>query len=266
MGKSVKICGLCNKNESVDSHLIPKATYRIVVTKSKSNNPVLIKGNKIVKTSDQVRSHFLCNTCEGRLNKYGENHVFRYTYKKTGNFKLQEILKKLSPESEIDNALVYSGNKIPNIKIDHFVHFAAGIFWKASAGKWYFLREPLKNNQLGNKYEEQLGKFLKGDSLFPDNMVLTMSVSNENEPFQSVIFPVHEKQNGIFQHRFYIPGIEFILRVGNLIPKSIKEKSISHTSGGAFFFEHLDNSPLIREAKEYSRIKMEKLKKINKGV
>ncbi len=251
MGKSINICGLCQNNESVDSHLIPKASYRTVAAKSKSNNPVLTIGDKSVKTSSQVRSYFLCNTCEARLNDYGENHVLRYTYEKSGNFKLQEILKKLSPEFKIDNALAYSGNKIPDIKIDHFVHFAAGIFWKASAGKWYFLKEPLKNNQLGNKYEEQLGKFLKGDSLFPENMALTMSVSNEDEPFPIVIFPEHEKRDGFFQHRFYIPGIEFILWVGNLIPKKIKEISISHTSGGAFFSEHLDNSPLIRDVKKH---------------
>jgi hypothetical protein len=251
MGKSINICGLCRNNESVDSHLIPKASYRTVAAKSISNNPVLTTGDKSVKTSIQVRSHFLCKTCEDRLNDNGENHVLKYTYEKYGNFKLQEILKKLSPEFKSDNALVYSGNKIPNIKIDHFVHFAVGIFWKSSAGKWYFLREPLKNNQLGNKYEEQLGKFLMGDSLFPENMVLTMSVSNEKDPFPIVIFPEHEKRDGFFQHRFYIPGIEFILWVGKLIPKNIKKISISHTSGGAFFFEHLDNSPLIRYYKKH---------------
>lgn len=41
IGKSISICGLCQKNESVDSHLIPKATYQTVAAKSKSNNPVL---------------------------------------------------------------------------------------------------------------------------------------------------------------------------------------------------------------------------------
>lgn len=92
-------------------------------------------------------------------------------------------------------------------------------------------------------------------------MVLTMSISNENEPFPIVIFPEHEKRDGFFQHRFYILGIEFILWVGNLIPKSIKEISISHTSGGAFFFEHLDNSPLIREAKKHLKNNAEKLRK-----
>ncbi len=263
MEKSVSICSLCKDNKPVDSHLLPKATYQIVVNTSKSNNPVLIKADKVVQTSAQVRSSFLCSTCEGQLNKYGENHVLRYTYKKAGNFKLQEILNKLTPEYEIDNALVYSGNKIPNIKIDHFVHFASRIFWKASVGKWYFLKQPLKNNQLGNKYEEQLGKFLKGDSSFPENMVLTMFISNDNEPFPIIIFPEHEKRDGFFQHRFYIPGIEFVLWVGNLIPKSIKEISISHTSGGAFFFEHLDNSPLIRDAKKQLKNNTEKLKAIN---
>jgi hypothetical protein len=256
MEKSISICGLCNENEPVKSHLIPKSTYRVVATKSKSNNPVLIRRDKSVKTSDQVWSSFLCTTCEHRLNEYGENHVLRNTYKKSGKFKLQEILKKSSPEYEIDNTLVYSGNKIPSVKIDHFVHFAAGIFWKASAGKWCFLREPLKNNQLGNKYEEQLGKFLKGESLFPENMALTMSVSREIEPFPSIIFPVHEKRQGFFEHLFYIPGIEFILWVGNLIPDHIKEISISQTSGGAFFFEHLDNSPITRSLKKYLKNKL----------
>lgn len=168
MRKSIFVCGLCKENEPVDSHLIPKATYRIIATKSRSNNPILVKGEKIVTTSNQVRSSFLCGKCEGRLSEYGEDHVLRYTYRSSGNFKCQEILENLSPEYESDNAMVYLGNKIPEIKINHFVHFAAGVFWKASAGQWNFLREPLRNNQLGNKYEEQLGKFLKGDSLFPE--------------------------------------------------------------------------------------------------
>jgi hypothetical protein len=255
MGKSINICGLCQNNESVDSHLIPKASYRTVTAKSISNNPVLTIGDKSVKTSIQVRSHLLCKDCEARLNENGETHVLRYTYEKSGNFKLQEILKKLSPDGKIDNALVYSGSKIPDIKIDHFVHFAAGIFWKASAGKWYLLRKLPDNTQLGNKYEKQLGEFLKGNSLFPKNMALTMSVSNEDEPFPIVIFPKHQKYNGYFQHRFYIPGIEFVLWVGNLIPKNIKEISISNTSGGAFFFVHLDNSPLIRDVKKHLKTK-----------
>ncbi|MCD4742289.1 MAG: hypothetical protein K8R67_07425 [Desulfobacteraceae bacterium] len=253
MRTSVKTCGLCKENASVDSHFIPKATYRIVATKSKSNHPVLIKGNKIVKTSAQVRSYFLCKDCEGRLNDLGENHVFRYTYKKTGHFKLQKILKKLSPDFKSDSALVYSVNKISKIKIDHFVHFAAGIFWKASAGEWSFLKKTLKNHQLGNMYEEQLGKFLMGDSSFPENMAITMSVSNEREPIPIVIFPWHERRDGFFVHHFYIPGIEFILWAGNLIPKHFKETSISNPLGGAIF---LGNSSITREAKEYSKAKL----------
>lgn len=264
MGKSICVCGLCKKNKPVDSHLIPKAIYRIVVTESKSHNPLSVKGNKIVRTSDQVWSSLLCKTCEGRLSEHGEDHVLRYTYRESGNFKFQKILKQLPPEYEIDNALVYSGNKIPKIKINHFVHFASGVFWKASVGKWNFLREPLQNNQLGEKYEEQLRKFLKGDSAFPENMVLTMSISNETKPFPIVIFPDHEKRRGFFQHRFYIPGIEFILWAGNLIPKIIKEISISDPTGGAFFFEHLDNSPLVRAAKNHLKNNAEKLNKYRK--
>lgn len=261
MKKLNKLCRLCKKYETVDSHLIPKATYRIIATTSKSNNPILLKGEKNLRTSAQVKSHLLCSKCEGRLSTYGENHVFRYTYRQSGKFKFQDILENLSPEFKTENALVYSGSGIPEIKTEHFVHFAAGVFWKASVGKWFFLKEKLKNNQLGNKYEEQLSRFLIGDCPFPENLVLTMSISNESEPLPIVIFPQYEKRDGYFQHRFYIPGIEFILWAGNLVPKEIKDISISHISGGAFFYEHLDNSPLIRMAKLYLKNNKEQLKK-----
>jgi len=164
---------------------------------------------------------------------------------------MQEILKGMRPEFEMDNSLVFSGNKILKIKISHFVHFAAAVFWKASAGKWNFLRTKLSNNQLGKKYEKQFREFLLGLSQFPENAVLTMSVSNEKEPFPIVILPQYYKYDGYFQHRFYIPGIEFILWVGNLVPESQKNISISHSAGGALFFECLDNSPLIKETKGY---------------
>lgn len=265
--KTLKLCSLCKKQRTlVKSHLIAKSIYKIIANASFSRSPVLTNGQKSVKTSNQVTSHFLCTSCEGRLSKYGEDHVLRYTYRDASKFRFQEILEGLSPEFKMDNALVFSGNKVPKIKISHFVHFAAGVFWKASAGKWNFLGKQLNNKQLGKKYERQFREFLLGLSQFPENAVLTMSVSNEKEPFPIVIFPRYYKHDGYFQHRFYIPGIEFILWVGNLVPKNQKGISISHSAGGAFFFGTLDNSPLIRDVKQHLKNNAEKLKKTNKRV
>lgn len=266
MGIIIGQCGLCKEQKTLlNSHLIPQSFYKILVNKSLSTSPVLIKGGKenvFVKTSKQVKAHFLCCSCELRLSKHGEDHVLRHTYRDASKFKLQEILNGTRPEFEMDNSLVFSGNKILKIKISQFVHFAAGVFWKASAGKWNFLRTKLSNNQLGMKYEKQFREFLLGLSQFPENAVLTMSVSNEKEPFPIVIFPKYYKYDGYFQHRFYIPGIEFILWVGNLVPESQKNISISHSAGGAFFFECLDNSPLLKETKEYLRNNVGKLRKV----
>jgi hypothetical protein len=78
-----------------------------------------------------------------------------------------------------------------------------------------------------------------------------MSVSNEKKPFPIVIFPRRYKKDGFFEHRFYIPGIEFILWIGNLVPEVHKSISISHSAGGAFFSECLDGSPFIEEAKKH---------------
>ncbi len=261
VGKTLKLCGLCKKQRTlVESHLIPKSIYKIIVNKSLSQSLVLSIGKKSVKTSRQVKSHFLCRSCEEILSTNGETHVLRYIYRDASKFRFQEILRSSSPEFESDDALVFSGNKIPKIKIGDFVHFAAGVFWKASVGKWNFLDEQLDNNQLGKKYEKQFGEFLLGSSQFPRNAVLTMSVSSDKDPFPISIFPNCYKHDGYFQHRFYIPGIEFILWVGNIVPRNQQEISISHSAGGAIFFETLDNSPLIKEVKGFLKNNMEKNK------
>ena len=266
MSKMLDQCGMCkNQKALVESHLIPKSIYKIIVEKSISRSPVSIKGGKFVKTSNQVKAYFLCSCCEAKLSKYGEDHVLRYTYRDAGKFEFQETLEGIKPEFEMDSALVFSGSKIPKIKISHFVHFAAGVFWKASAGKWKFLGKQLANNQLGKKYENQFREFLLGSSQFPEKAVLTMSVSNEKEPFSIAIFPNYCKHDGYFQHRFYIPGIEFILWVGNIVPKDLKNISISHSAGGAFFYECLDNSPLVKEAKGFLKENVRKLRKVTKS-
>lgn len=259
-------CGMCKAQKAlVESHLIPKSIYRIIVRKSISRSPVSIKGGKFVKTSNQVKAHFLCSCCEAKLSKHGEDHVLRYTYRDAGEFKFQETLVGIKPEFEMDSTLVFSGSKIPKIKISHFVHFAAGVFWKASAGKWKFLGKQLANNQLGKKYENQFREFLLGSSQFPEKAVLTMRVSNERNPFPIAIFPNCYKHNGYFQHRFYIPGIEFILWVGNIVPEKVKSISMSHSTGGAFFYECLDNSTLIKEVKEFLKDNVKELRKATKS-
>ncbi len=269
MTKINEKCGLCLKNSDlVESHLIPQSIYKIIVQESlKLNNPLLIKGNKKLATSKQVKSTFLCPKCEGRLSNFGEDHVLRNIYRKPKEFRLQTILKGLKPIEKVDGSLVYCGNKLPNIKIDHFLHFASGIFWKTSAGKWTFLGEKLNSKTLGNKYEDKFRKYLLGNEKFPENAILTMKVSNEKSPFPVCIFPHANKINGLFHHRFYIPGIEFILRVGNLIPNEQKAFSLSNTSGGLIFFESLDNSNFINAAKKYmkrKRVPLGKLKKLVK--
>ena len=267
MNQIIGQCGLCKKQKALmESHLIPKSVYKIVVTKSSSNNPVLVKGGKSKKTSKQVKSHFLCSCCEKRLSKYGEDHVLKYTYRDTGRFIFQNILEGIVHEREMDGALVFVGSKIPKIKINHFIHFALGVFWKASAGKWKFLGQQLVNNQLGKRYETQFREFLLGTSQFPENAILTVSISNKKEPFPIAIFPIRYKHDGYFQHRFYIPGIEFILWVGNLIPNKNKDISISQPSGGAFFFEDLDKSPLLIKAKQYLKGKTNNFKMTSKSL
>lgn len=244
-------CGLCKKNNNiVDSHLISRSIYKTLNEMSYSiNQPILLNQKKAISISEQISSYFLCNACEQRLSKLGEDHVIRYIYKGKNKFKIHDILKENKPTEKVEKTFWYRSNQISTINFDHFLHFASGVFWKASAGSWNFLGNSLLNNKIGKKYQEQFRKYLLGDCPFPDKAALTMTVSNEIEPPNCIIFPQRCKCEGIFQHRFYIPGVEFVLWIGNLISNDIKNISLSHSSGGCILSNSLSKSTLINTAK-----------------
>jgi len=93
----------------------------------------------------------------------------------------------------------YAAVRNPEIKPDKLIHFALGMFWKASVHSWKGgVREPLIDV---GPYRETVRKFVRGEIPFPERMALTIgavtarkrdrlprSLSRERNCLSSVLF------------------------------------------------------------------------------
>ena len=61
-------------------------------------------------------------------------------------------------------------------KFEKLVYFSGSIFWRACLNGWRFAKRPTMPLQVG-PYEEELRRFLLGDSAFPANILLIVSAS-----------------------------------------------------------------------------------------
>jgi len=102
---------------------------------------------------------------------------------------------------------------VPSIEVDQLIHFAVSVFWRAGAWTWNALDHGSQID-LG-PYQERFRRFLLGEESFPERAVLIGNISNNPQPHVGAIFPFSNRVNGVWQHRFSIPGMAFWLHLGH---------------------------------------------------
>ena len=232
----MKKCGLCKLSKTLkDSHLMPKSIYRILKKAFDGNSLVVSDPEKesIFYSDSQIKAYFLCEECEEKFNRYGENIVIPQCFKGSSEFIL---LDKISSAAQF---LRNGSEKWINPKIEdnfddqEYLYFAASIFWRASAwptgtGKYKGL--------LGAKYEEEFRKFLMGEKGFPENAYLAVFADRAADKVPIIIFPSSTKKHGYHHHVFYIPGVKFSLILGAKVD-NVKKLSIQGKTK-IFFVEY----------------------------
>lgn len=204
--RPVDICKLCLLEKALcESHLMPKGLYRFC--RVADCDPVLIT-NKIMRpTSRQTKRYLLCEGCEQLLNRNGEDWVLPKLATIEGEFPFYSLLQKQNPLFDEPNAIAYAVSNNADIDRGKLIHFALGIFWKASVHSWKQGSTAPRIN-LGLQSED-LRKFLKGEGGFPQNMALILEVSPP--PVGAIVFthPVRSINPEMFF--FYVPGMFFRL-------------------------------------------------------
>jgi hypothetical protein len=228
--KVVGTCKLCLKSsvELRDSHLLPKAGYRLLRKSQGNESPVVMKPDVSIVKDEQVRGNVFCGDCEALLSKNGENWILRNCHRPNEGFALKSALDVLQPEHDDGaNLTVYSATRAPDIDFGKIVYFASSVFWRASVHQWKSAGHELKAPRLGRIYEEQFRSYLMGHRPFPNNATLWLSIITEEGFWNFFTFPYGDREDGYWRSHFQFMGLSFDLFLGNLVPRDLRRFCLS---------------------------------------
>jgi len=208
-------CSLCLEDkELVKSHLIPRAMYDYCRTAD--SEPVLMTTEVIMQTSRQLQDHLLCKLCEDVLNVGGEQWLLPLLARIDQTFPLLGIVEKFPPDQVDGEWKGYAAFRNPEIEVDKLIHFAMGVYWKASVHSWTgSSREP--RIELG-PYREKVRTFLRGETSFPKHMALVVGILPRDKALISFNQPYRASAEGYHNFVFYVPGVQFIVSAGKQMP------------------------------------------------
>jgi hypothetical protein len=217
-------CLLCLRTgELRESHFVPKALYRMVRAGSRGAHPLQITADGKRQTSRQAVQRILCHDCEQRFSTNGENWVLKHCYRGRDVFRLRRLLEQSKPVHADSEALVYSAPSVSGLGVESLVYFCISVMWRASVTDWWVSGRKYESISLGSRYQEQLRRYLLGETELPETAAVVVIVSGLNRPVLAFNFPVSYRLEFCHSHRFHIPGMTFLLGVGGRVSKDFGE-------------------------------------------
>jgi hypothetical protein len=218
------VCRMCLElKELVNSHFMPSALYDYC--RDGEHRPIRVGGGLLIPTDRQTQWPLLCKDCEAVLSRGGEDWVLDKLATWERNFPLYDILNKGIPVFIEDGLAIYETMGNPEMKPMKLVHFALGIFWKASVHSWRKGEiEPWI--ELG-EYSNKIRLWLLGKGEFPAFLYLVVSLSRPeraqiamNEPYEGI-------RTDWRAHFLPVPGVLFMLNIGKTVDESMRAISIN---------------------------------------
>ncbi len=242
-------CELCfSQGSLIDSHFMPNSAYKIVKQVSQAV-PIVINGEIAMQADKQVKDYLLCTICEERFSKSGESWVMANCFRGDNNFKLKSLLEGREALKDTGNFKVYSAASIKEIDTEKLVYFASSIIWRGAVHQWRMLSKPLTVLEIGPKYKEELRCYLLGQSLFPRNAVVWVSVILNPDLSSTFVPPYGEKdkEKMFWKYHFTLLGITFTFLLGNRI-EPLARQMCTYRSPEKFIYSGTDvGDNLIRD-------------------
>lgn len=213
-------CALCLKPRPLcQSHLIPAFIHRLL---KKDQQLVVMASDNTFPTSKEICQRLLCADCEIRFGR-AEKFCSEVFMQADGQFPLRDVLRGAEVIAEDRRSSVKRGTVLGDEQVHKLTYFALSVFWRGSVTKWKYERRELKKNHLGEKYEELLRRYLLGEGQVPDAMSLMILLSNAPNPMPFLHAPISSRYHGYYTHHFSIPGMQFVLTVGQVRPTGCDE-------------------------------------------
>ncbi len=174
------ICALCGACGTLrHSHYLAAAFFRRLHTDGLP--PILVDANVKVHRAKQPQAYLLCDLCEDRFKRLGEDWVIDCTCKTTGSFPLRDLLLRNVPVGEMSRnvamAFWYHGARLPEIRHSEIIYFAASVFWRGCIHDWSNVDPGLSKLQFTPELANEFQQFLLGRTPFPQSAILQVEVA-----------------------------------------------------------------------------------------
>lgn len=240
-------CKLCLKHRDLQaSHLMPRALYRMARGSGTIGNQdpyvMTAKGGK--QSSHQTKDYVLCRECEQRFSTNGEYYVMRLVTKRNGQFPLMEILARVAPTKTGRDWKAYSSADTPNIDREKMAYVAISVFWRASVHTWEQVDGKKIRIDLGKKYNEEVRKYLLGESPVPKNASLQVVACSDLINQNSFFLPQENQKVKDRSVVFLARGMLFFFRMSNALTGFQRRLSIVNEPQGWITTRNCQDRPV----------------------
>ena len=218
-------CRMClHEKTLVRSHLMPAALYDYC--RKGEHRPIKVGGGVVIPTDRQTQDYLLCGDCEEVLNTGGERWILGKLATWERSFPLFDILKKTPPLLDEDGMIVYLAAQNPQIEVEKIVHFALGLFWKASVHSW---RGDTSDPQIDlGPYSVEIREWLRGERPFPKYVFPIVVIEKPQRAQITMSVPYEGVRQGWRTHFVHVPGILFMVACGKSVDDSVRALSITN--------------------------------------
>lgn len=217
-------CPMCvTHKELIRSHLMSSGLYGLC--DAPDSDPVVVTQEVVMQTGRELKDYVLCGNCDNSLSENGESWILPKLARIDGSFPLYEMVRKIGPEYTDERSTLFAAAKNTEVKCEKIIHYAMSTFFKAAVHPWRGGRaEPLID--LG-KYTEPVRAFLRDEAPFPEKMALMVGMSPA--PARSIMFTQPYRGSARETHNFIfcVPGMEFVLLVGNGVTEETRRISFA---------------------------------------
>ena len=249
------ICKLCLQlTDLQDSHLLPKALYRLVRSTQGGNpNPVFMTPKRTVQTSHQIKAHLLCRNCEQRFSSHGESWAMKQVCR-DGQFPLLNTLRTMIPKQSDATMQVYACTGRTDIDTLRLAYFAFSVLWRAANHNWTVLGSPAVTGVSLGAYNPVLRAYLYGQGPFPARAAIIITACTDFASQESFYEPTRILMRSYVPYSAYsflARGILFDMYLGAL-PSSIRSLCAVQSSEKLVLVRNTENETLRAFSHLYS--------------
>lgn len=221
-------CALCGNTDTlIDSHFMPAALYQEMNDpKGPIRNMIVVTASGTFQSPEQFHMPLLCQACEIRFQKGGENWTLANRYRADGSFPLRDLLLRSTPETQRnDGTSIYEAGKVTGLMVEQLLYFAASLFWRAGIADWKVKFAEAPRIDLPASLMRDLRDYLLGHGPFPAAACVFVMVDAETTPQRIMTSPVKVSEVPYVRYEAHVPGMIFELAVNAAYP--FDELSIS---------------------------------------